>query len=154
VSRLCCTESPMRHLKRPMARIVHSDRCVLITWPSTDFMLWPGFVFPPDLYQGLVTALGERTGVRNLSPSKVSCLCSGPNKGGDSYKPRTKTQWYVKVGHYYRCCRDISRMAGWFICLSQFQCVQCGTCRMKRVAWNGATRYLCSLFSHNLGWDS
>lgn len=147
---MCCTESPMRVLKRPMAHIVHSDRCVVM-WPSTDFMLWPGFVFPPDLYQGLVTALGERTCVRNSSPSKVSCPCSGPNKSGDSYKPRTKTQWYVKVGHCCHCYRDISWMAGWFTCLSQFQRVQCGTSRKKRVALNGATRYLCSLFSRNVG---
>jgi len=140
----------MRDLKRPMAYIVHSDRCDVMMWPSTDFMLWPGFVFPPDLYQGLVTALGERTGVRNSSPSKVFCPCSGPNKSGDSHKRRTKTQWYVKVGHCCHCCRDISRMAGLFIRLSQFQCVS----NAVPLVTNMQLSMGCSLFSHDVGWDS
>jgi hypothetical protein len=60
-------------------------------------MLWPGFVFPPDFYHDLVNAVGERTGDRKSSPRKVFCPCSGPNRSGNSLKPRPKTQWYVKV---------------------------------------------------------
>ena len=142
--RLCCTESPMRDSKRPTAHRVHRERWIVMMWPTTDFMLWPGFVFPPDFCHGLVNALGEHTGDRKSSPSKVSCPCSGPNKSGDSLKPRPKTQWYVKVGHFLN-----GRVIHTFIAIPV--CALCGTSRKKRVALNGASRYLCSLFSHNVG---
>jgi len=84
-------------------------------------MLWPGAVYPPDLCRGVVTSLGERTGVQTSARRKVPrqrydeehfrlrgmllpCPCSGFHHMDSSLKKqRPKTQWYIKVGHSDVC---------------------------------------------------